>query len=302
MEGDPLRTRVISAACLIIGALVLSALSLLISSGGALVAGVCGMVGILAAFEVSRAFGRDEATLRYNPVRATLLFITMAAPVFGGQLFSLARLAEFSAEGASAALVSGIGVGILALSVLIFEEGRRNLESLQKVFAGAAPGLLFIPSAGVALTYVGGLDGGIFDVWWLALVVASNDIAAYFAGRHFGGPLLAPALSPKKTWSGSSAGLIAGLLVGTFFWPVMVDTTVTVIGQALAAIAVVVGAQLGDLVKSYVKRCRGIKDFGNLIPGHGGVLDRFDALLGGAVAFVPAHFFVLGFQIFSKSA
>lgn len=124
---------------------------------------------------------------------------------------------------------------------------------------------------------------GLAIVLWMFAVVWTTDIAAYFAGRRFGGPKLWPAISPKKTWSGSLAGLLAGTLAGVAVvtaaarwsgWPPPAGLALLASGSALASVA----GQLGDLGESALKRHCGVKDSGRLIPGHGGVMDRLDAL------------------------
>lgn len=116
---------------------------------------------------------------------------------------------------------------------------------------------------------------------WLVLVVVASDVMGYFGGRLIGGPKFWPRVSPKKTWSGTVAGWIGAGLVGLGFVVVYGQPWSLVALSALTALA----AQMGDIAESALKRRAGIKDSSNLIPGHGGALDRFDALIG-ASAFV----------------
>ncbi|MEM6375729.1 MAG: phosphatidate cytidylyltransferase [Pseudomonadota bacterium] len=115
---------------------------------------------------------------------------------------------------------------------------------------------------------------------WLIIVVVATDIAGYFAGRYLGGPKFWPAVSPKKTWSGTIAGWLIAGLVGIVMMPVL-DW-----GWSLVPISVAVSfaGQLGDIAESALKRRIGVKDSSRLIPGHGGVFDRFDAMLGASTA------------------
>ena len=123
---------------------------------------------------------------------------------------------------------------------------------------------------------------------FVAVCVWSVDTFAYFFGRWFGKNKLAPQLSPGKTIEGSIGGLIGAILVGGAFghWihlPLMH-------GLAVGALAGVMG-QVGDLFESALKREMGIKDFGRVLPGHGGALDRFDSLLFVApLAYLYLHF------------
>lgn len=125
-------------------------------------------------------------------------------------------------------------------------------------------------------------ETGLQGVLWLFATVWATDIFAYVAGRTLGGPRLAPRLSPNKTWSGALGGLAAAVIVGActawFF------TGGSVIGLAIAGGLLSVVSQVGDLAESAVKRYVGVKDSGQLIPGHGGLLDRVDALMAASVA------------------
>ena len=115
-------------------------------------------------------------------------------------------------------------------------------------------------------------------IFFLLGVVWASDIGAYAFGRLIGGPKLAPALSPNKTWAGAAGGLICALLVGfaAAHWGHREAL------QLLAATAAVaIAAQLGDLGESFAKRHFHVKDSGGLIPGHGGLLDRLDIAAGG---------------------
>jgi phosphatidate cytidylyltransferase len=138
------------------------------------------------------------------------------------------------------------------------------------ILAGAA--LLWLRSDPVA---------GRADVLFLLLIVWAGDIAAYGAGRLFGGPRLAPRISPGKTWSGALGGLLAAIAVGLLAAHLLSDG-ITVWRSLLVAASLGVVAQAGDLLESYVKRYLEVKDSSQLIPGHGGLLDRLDGVLAAA--------------------
>jgi len=112
----------------------------------------------------------------------------------------------------------------------------------------------------------------------IACVIAS-DVGGYFAGRVIGGPKFWPAVSPKKTWSGTIGGWVLAALVAVIF--VMSGAFQT--GAIGFAVVLAMAAQAGDLSASWIKRRVGVKDYSNLIPGHGGLLDRFDGLIGASI-------------------
>jgi phosphatidate cytidylyltransferase len=156
---------------------------------------------------------------------------------------------------------------------------------------------------------------GAFLLLYILLVVWAGDIFAYFVGRSVGRHLMAPRISPKKTWEGAAASLVASVAVGValFWYASPLCTTLLRWGliqrrdgifslerPALAPIFLLtallnIAAQLGDLVESLIKRGAGVKDSGTILPGHGGMLDRIDALLFAApVLWVWAAWRVMG--------
>ena len=139
-----------------------------------------------------------------------------------------------------------------------------------------AKGVLYcgLPVLALVLIRRQGDAGVVLTVWTLAMVWAT-DIGAYFAGRTIGGPKLWPAVSPNKTW----AGLIGGAAAATLFAGVMHALYGIPLRMTLAAPALAVLAQGGDLYESWLKRRAGVKDSGTILPGHGGVMDRLDGLV-----------------------
>lgn len=125
---------------------------------------------------------------------------------------------------------------------------------------------------------------GALGVLWFVAIVVATDVGGYFAGKLIGGPKILPRISPKKTWSGTMGGWVLAAFVGVagpYFvvgavplWPILLT----------GAVALSIASQLGDLMESAMKRRAGVKDSSALIPGHGGLLDRFDGIVGAGVA------------------
>jgi phosphatidate cytidylyltransferase len=156
-------------------------------------------------------------------------------------------------------------------------------------------GVLFIGVGWLGLLLLRDRPGGLPNLFFLLLVVWANDIGAYLAGRLIGGRRMAPKLSPGKTWSGAGGGLVCAVFAGL---GVALAFHTSQAGQFRAeglAAAISILAQVGDLLESAMKRKFGKKDSGDLIPGHGGALDRVDGLLTAAPV-------VLVWQIFWHGA
>lgn len=190
-------------------------------------------------------------------------------------------------EGESAMLLAAITASVL--SGLLADDASWSMLLLAVPgLAGAAmmprerlTFLLFalgIMAAGWGLVTFREAYGGTW-LFWLVFVVVVTDVAGYFAGRIIGGPKFWPRVSPKKTWAGTVAGWIGAACVGAVF------LTFTNAGRDLIWISALLSlaSQMGDIAESALKRRMGVKDSSTLIPGHGGLFDRFDGLLGAAL-------------------
>ena len=122
---------------------------------------------------------------------------------------------------------------------------------------------------------------GFMAIVFVFAVVWGTDIVAYFTGRAIGGPKLAPAISPNKTWSGAIGGLVGAVAAGAAI--VMPSNVKTFLIIAAIAVALSIVSQAGDLFESRMKRLFNVKDSGALIPGHGGVMDRLDGFVAAAL-------------------
>ena len=172
-------------------------------------------------------------------------------------------------------------------------------KDMRSVLPGLAISYVALPYIGFSLAcliFLRIMVAGWFFVLFTFLVIWVGDTAAYYVGRSFGRTKFAATISPKKTWEGAIASALGGILIAVLlvhFGPEITqgllkihllkgpeffaDSPIWVI--ALAALAINIAGQLGDLLESLIKRGAGVKDSGSLLPGHGGILDRIDALL-----------------------
>ncbi len=218
----------------------------------------------------------------------TLLSIALSAVLFY-EWQSIVRLTRFDGTEAAltlgfALILLGILLGFWPIALLLFlalglvlELTSHGDEKSDVRWIGLGAVYCAIP----ALCFPLIRDAGGFAVLMLTfLIVWATDIAAYFAGRRFGGPKLLASVSPKKTWSGAFGGIIGAFVVAVLL---AVFQGWSVLGIAMAAIVLSTVSQMGDLFESWVKRVFDVKDSSNLIPGHGGFLDRVDGLVAAAV-------------------
>lgn len=155
------------------------------------------------------------------------------------------------------------------------------------VTARSLMGLMMLVPAWVAAIYLLSLSRGGTLMVAMVLVVAVADIGAYFSGKAFGRHKLAPKVSPAKTWEGFWGGVLACLLLSVVAWYFMpAQMSHIELGSVITVVLITgVASVVGDLTVSMVKRESGVKDSGNLLPGHGGVLDRLDSLCAAAPVF-----------------
>lgn len=247
---------------------------------------LAGLVAVLAAI------GADECfrLARHKGVRPVGWVGVPVAALFPVVATVAATPAAFGAT----ALV---GVAVAALLLLVWITFWRGAEGEPLAAAGATlfgavyPGLALavVPLLHALPGQLGWSADG--SAAWAAVAVVAlpltstwvGDATAYFAGSAFGRRRLAPAISPKKSWEGAVAGVM-GASIGAVVWHLVVRDVIpgaplTPTLVALVGVCIGVGAILGDLAESVLKRDAGVKDSGTLLPGHGGVLDRVDALV-----------------------
>ena len=164
------------------------------------------------------------------------------------------------------------GPSVLSLAVIVLAALASFVVTRRQQLAA---GVLYVGAPVLALLLIRDRPDGILFTLWALATVWMTDIGAYFAGRAIGGPKLAPKLSPSKTWAGLIGGVaLASLFAAFLHWAYGLPLRLTIATPVLA-----VAAQAGDLFESWLKRRAGVKDSGNLLPGHGGVLDRLDGLV-----------------------
>lgn len=193
-----------------------------------------------------------------------------------------------SALYSTAGLVAGFAITVLFLMFWrLFHRGRQ--ETPEHYLRDTAVGifvLAWIPLFGsfaamISLLDEGGIDGSRFIVAFMLCVVAS-DVGGYVAGVMFGSHPMAPAVSPNKSWEGFAGSMIFGITTGILVVVLLIHGPWWM--GIILGIALVACATMGDLVESQFKRELGIKDMSNLLPGHGGLMDRLDGMLPAACA------------------
>jgi phosphatidate cytidylyltransferase len=235
------------------------------------------LVAVIAALGAGELYGLAAAG-GVRPLRRTGIALAVAVPLALHGVLSLDPAMSPLPYLAAMAVLVVLGVALRRRAPDQQPLASAAITLFGVVYASALPAfLLLIRHA----QWPGRTWGGAVLVFFPLVVVWVCDTAAMFAGRTIGGPKLAPTISPGKTRVGAIAGLVGGVLVAPVFalwlFPAAGVSLSTVNAVAIALVLAVVG-QLGDLVESLFKREAGVKDSSTLIPGHGGVLDRFDAL------------------------
>lgn len=197
---------------------------------------------------------------------------------------SVLPVAEFFIGGLGSIVLAGL---VLQFGVVLAVEllwSARNAEVPTSNFFEMLIVSLLVGGGGAALIY---FSGKVAVLLWLIIVVSVNDSSAYFVGRWIGRFRIAPSISPNKTLAGSVAGVSAGVGIAILIW--YAEAWLAFQSSNISiykVILVVLAAQLGDLTKSSLKRRYSVKDSSNILPGHGGVLDRIDGIMAGALVLV----------------
>ena len=171
---------------------------------------------------------------------------------------------------------------VILLVLMLIEWAKINNNKKSVLFYS---GLLYISSPMIYL-----IKSSIFnkyDVLWLFSIVWSCDIFAYIGGKLIGGPKFSPKISPNKTWAGVICGFTCSFILSYIYIKYIWNISEY---RLLLTPLLIISSILGDLLESKVKRTLGVKDTGNIIPGHGGILDRFDSFLLTTYIYILAHY------------
>ena len=262
----------------LISGIVLVAVALLtICSGGWILYGTLTIVSLIGMFELYRA-------VKVQKQGENLLAVV-------GYLGVILHYILLSLGYSEYAMMNLIIVLIAMMFVYVFSYPKYHAEQVMAAFFS-------VVYVGVMLSYIYQtrmIRDGAFLVWLIFLCSWGCDTCAYCVGMLLGKHKLAPVLSPKKSVEGAVGGVagaaLLGFLFATVFGGKMTELMYPRLACTLACAIAAVISQIGDLAASAIKRNHDIKDYGNLIPGHGGILDRFDSMLFTA----PAIFFALLF-------
>ena len=249
--------RVISGICLV--AIAAPALYF----GGWVLYALCLVISLVGNFELLRVAGLEKSPLGICAYVATIAYyMTMFSPDHRYSILVL--VAAFLAQ----------------MSVYVFTFPKYKAENVMWSFFG----IIYVT---VMLAYIyetRTLDNGVYLVWLIFVSSWGNDTFAYFTGVLIGKHKMAPVLSPKKSVEGAIGGIAGATILGIIYGSIVSTRMSEVIGSPVLTFAVAscVGAILaivGDLAASAIKRNYNVKDYGKLIPGHGGILDRFDSVI-----------------------
>jgi phosphatidate cytidylyltransferase len=266
-----LKQRIITGTLLGLGAILL-----IVGASPLLFVGSLALATLLACWEWADLAGISSATGR-------LLYCALSAAIMA-VLFFCAGLFGTQPQSIWIVVVLGLAAAWWIVALLCVATFPASGRWWGAVVTRALIGWLVLLPAWFAFMYLRVQAHGEWLILFMLALVAAADIGAYFSGTRFGRNKLAPAVSPGKSWEGFFGGLACSVLLAVMVW--YCTHQQLALGAWLTVVVVTVLASiLGDLAESMVKRYRGVKDSGSLLPGHGGVMDRLDSISAAAPIF-----------------
>ncbi len=254
-----MKTRIISAS-------ILAPLIILdVYIGGALLRYTLLILSLIGLNEYYKALNGEHRVINYFSYGFTILYYVL----LDSQIYSFAIP------------ISIFTIYILFLfTYLVFTYPKNDIKNIET----SVMGVLYIPVMFSYVYLVREMELGIYYVWLIFITAFATDTFAYFSGVFLGKNKLIPHLSPNKTIEGSIGGILGCVICCIIYTylirsKIPVGTSYLIISAAIIGFGCSIFAQIGDLTASSIKRLTGVKDFGKLIPGHGGILDRFDSIL-----------------------
>lgn len=253
------RERLISGILLVILAVAV------IVTGGPLLAVVLATISVIGLNELYRAVKAEDGT--FSPL------------AWGGYLGCILYYVIVYFEQTAYTMTVLIGILILLMTVYVFTYPRYKTDQV----TGAFFGIVYVAVMLSCIYQLRSMQDGKYLVWLIFLASWGCDTCAYCVGMLFGKHKMSPKLSPKKSVEGAVGGIVGAVLLGVIYALVFGDKMEADVNYVpVFAIICAAGAlisMVGDLAASAIKRNQGIKDYGKLIPGHGGILDRFDSVI-----------------------
>lgn len=215
---------------------------------------------LVAVSEVIAAFAKNDTRVARVPAYGATLVVPAVAYVWG-----------------PVALIAATGIAVLAAMVWRI---RRGYEGYVRDITASIFTIAYLPFMAGFLMMTLSADNGPWRVVVFILLTISNDIGGYAAGVLFGRHPIAPQISPKKSWEGFAGSVILQTVVGALCWVFIFDAPWW--QGVITGLVMTVTATAGDFAESAIKRDLGVKDMGTFLPGHGGMMDRFDSLIPNA--------------------
>lgn len=261
-----MQLRVISA---IVGIIILG---FALKSGGWIFLTTLGLANIAATYELYTAFKNLDKNIAVFPSVIISIASLITINFYLDERFQLIPLYVF------------IMIFLLFSYNILYSDKNRISDIAFTVFSFSYTSLLFM-----YCILVRNLNNGFYFAWWVFLTIWACDTGAYFIGCGYGKRKLVPLISPHKTIEGSVGGILTSIIVSIFFARYFLPK-VSLIEAIVFGILISIVSQVGDLSASLIKRYCKIKDFSNIIPGHGGILDRFDSAL---FSFPAAYYYIV---------